>query len=267
MADIQIRDRIILEKFLQMESGYVLDFSDRTLRDYVGEITGYDIADPKYGEGSKAKRMREFWRIEDNETISNLIKDLVRLRKHRGELEAYKLSEMELKLAEQSLAIADRLNPPLTATLINVSALKSEDDDPDLIILYNQIEGAIEKGHEQAALDRLHTWLIKYIRGLLDKHNISYTETETLNAIVGKYRNHLHAKGYIQSGMTSEILKGMVKYFEEFNLVRNRQSLAHDTPLLNKSEARCIVTHVITSIEFIQSVEEKIDFDSKKVVA
>ena len=53
-------DRRSLETFLEMSSGYVLNFSDSTFGEFVFEKTGIDIHSSRYtNEGtSKAKKLR-----------------------------------------------------------------------------------------------------------------------------------------------------------------------------------------------------------------
>ena len=61
------------EKLFGMKSGYVLDFSDRTFQEFVGDSVGIDIYEEKYnyGSGSKANRLRGFWNVESNYNIGN----------------------------------------------------------------------------------------------------------------------------------------------------------------------------------------------------
>jgi hypothetical protein len=55
MASLRFREKILLEEFLEMDSGYVLNFSDRTFADFSGTLTSRltilrtlrDIADPR----------------------------------------------------------------------------------------------------------------------------------------------------------------------------------------------------------------------------
>ena len=60
MADLSFIEKTKLEKLFQMGGGYVLDFSNRTLAEFVAESTGRDIYDAKYdhASGSKANRLR-----------------------------------------------------------------------------------------------------------------------------------------------------------------------------------------------------------------
>lgn len=48
MADLTYIERANIEKFLGMKSGYVMDFSDRTFQEFVGEVVSLDIDNEKY---------------------------------------------------------------------------------------------------------------------------------------------------------------------------------------------------------------------------
>lgn len=68
-----------------MGGGYVLDFSDRTLREFFADELDVDIDDPVYSKdgSSKAKRLRCFLRTVDD---SNAVKTLKALWLHRQAL-------------------------------------------------------------------------------------------------------------------------------------------------------------------------------------
>lgn len=61
----------------------------------------------------------------------------------------------------------------------------------------------------------------------------------------------------IESGMTEKILKSSIGILEKFNHVRNNQSLAHANDLLNYNESLLIFKTVSSTIEFIESIEER----------
>lgn len=67
-----------------MGSGYVLGFSNRTFEEFFREVVGVHIFDSRYhlGSGSKANRMRAFWRLATDEQLRSLL---------RGLLEAWEL--------------------------------------------------------------------------------------------------------------------------------------------------------------------------------
>lgn len=78
MAILANRDIRILEKFLQMSGGHLLDFSHRTLADFFEDF-GIDINEPQYqlGSGSKANRMRGFWQESSDFTLGLVLKSLI----------------------------------------------------------------------------------------------------------------------------------------------------------------------------------------------
>jgi len=77
MATLSFGEQKKLEEFLGMKSGYVLDFSDRTFRDFVFDSVGLDINDRSVGgEGSKARRLRHFLSTQPDYIVGKLLKDL-----------------------------------------------------------------------------------------------------------------------------------------------------------------------------------------------
>lgn len=79
MSALSTKDRLILEKFLRMRGGYVLDFTDRTFGEFVLEAVGLDIHAEKYtAEGtSKANKLRAFWKLEPDYTVGKLLLALI----------------------------------------------------------------------------------------------------------------------------------------------------------------------------------------------
>jgi len=79
MSSLSMADRRILEKQFQMEAGYVLNFSDRTIEEFVSEAADRDIHSEKYTTGgtSKANKLRTFWKVESDYEVGNLILALV----------------------------------------------------------------------------------------------------------------------------------------------------------------------------------------------
>jgi hypothetical protein len=78
MSDLNYLERMQFEELFGMKSGYVLDFSDKTFQQFILESVQKNIFDEKYrqGSGSKANRLRAFWRIEANALVGKLMKDV-----------------------------------------------------------------------------------------------------------------------------------------------------------------------------------------------
>jgi hypothetical protein len=79
MSDLTNAEKRKFEKLLDMGGGYVLDFSNRTLDEFVIDSTGRSIYDPRYayGSGSKANQIRGFWKVEANHVVGKLMGDLL----------------------------------------------------------------------------------------------------------------------------------------------------------------------------------------------
>lgn len=62
-----------------METGYVLGFSNRTFDEFFREVIGIDIYDSQYdyGSGSKANRMRAFWKKASDDKLKLLLNALL----------------------------------------------------------------------------------------------------------------------------------------------------------------------------------------------
>ena len=61
-----------------MSSGYLLDFSNSSLYEFFNDFQ-IDIGNQKYDRygSSKAKRLRAFWEIEDNELVGKVLQSLL----------------------------------------------------------------------------------------------------------------------------------------------------------------------------------------------
>jgi hypothetical protein len=79
MSSLNMADRNSLEKYLGMEGGYVLKFSERTFGEFVFEAVGVDIHSERYTTDgtSKARKLRTFWKLESDYVVGKLILALV----------------------------------------------------------------------------------------------------------------------------------------------------------------------------------------------
>jgi hypothetical protein len=76
------------EQLLGIDPRYVLNFSNRSFAEFVHDSTGHNIFDERYNpaSGSKAKRLRTFWRKEDNAVVGKLMGDLLDYSEANGPL-------------------------------------------------------------------------------------------------------------------------------------------------------------------------------------
>jgi hypothetical protein len=252
MADLSGAEKRKLEKLFGMSGGYVLDFTNRTFEEFVHEHTGRNIYEPVYmiGSGSKANCLRGFWAHESNHLIGKLIGAMI---DYGLEVDAFKNDE---NLPEECRRIAERL--ARQCTVPEIDALTATSDGQDFEVLALQVRDAIGKNQPQAALDRLHTYVIKYIRTLCQHHELNVTREKPLHSLFGEYVKKLRDGGHLESRMATHILKSSISVMEAFNDVRNDQSLAHDNDVLNYDESLLIFNHVANTVRFLRGLEARI---------
>jgi len=137
-----------------------------------------------------------------------------------------------------------------------IEVLRPNDKDETFDVLAQQVRGFIESGTPALGLDRLHTFMVRYVRNLYKNHfGKTPDEKATLNSLLGQVANDLRSQGLIKSGMASEILRGATRVLEEFNHVRNKQTLAHDNnDLITDAEAYFIYQNVAASVRYLQAL-------------
>jgi hypothetical protein len=67
----------LFEKLFNMSSGYVMSFTNYTFQQFILNSTDLDIQDVKYGNQSKANRLREFIKLENATTVKKLLTDFL----------------------------------------------------------------------------------------------------------------------------------------------------------------------------------------------
>lgn len=264
MADLTFQEKSKLEKLFGMSSGYVLDFSNRTFQQFIGDVLGIDIYNERYDyeSGSKANRLRAFWKLESNYKVGILIENLLDYWLEQVQTGYINHDKTDEFLYTECRKISERLknNGPVE----NIDSLKANTDDKDFELLAKSIRDSIEKNKPETALDRLHTFVVKYIRELCERHSIEYDKDTPLHSLFGGYVKYLSMNNIIESVMTERILKSSISVMEAFNDVRNNQSFAHDNPILNYNESILIFNDISNVIRFIESIEKSSEVELQK---
>jgi hypothetical protein len=247
MAKFSFTEKRNLEEFLVMGSGYVLNFSNKTFREFVHDCTGLDIdLESVGGFGSKANRLRHFWTHQPDHVVGKLLNEMVEYADPNG----------TSPLRQHCKAIAQRLlnSAPVHDAEV-IAALSRRGDFEQLA---KEVKDYIDKNNPQAGLDRLHTFTVKFVRSLCGEHGITVDRDKALHSIFGEYVKKLKELNLIESRMTETILKSSISVLESFNDVRNNKSLAHDNKILNANESLLIFNNVTSVIRFLWALEQSI---------
>jgi hypothetical protein len=128
MADLTTNEKAILEKLFQMGSGYVLNFSHRTMGEFFENDLDINIYNDKfnYESGSKANRMRGFWQVADNETVGNAILKLIDYIENQTLIGDLKEGDFPQKLIERGKEIGTRLTGNRQPEVVSTDTTKEE---------------------------------------------------------------------------------------------------------------------------------------------
>lgn len=251
MADLSRLEKRKLEKLFDMRSGYVLGHSNRTLSELVLDTVGLDIYDEKYarGSGSKAHRLRAFWDTEPNAIVGAVLDALLAERAFVRD----GAPDPEESLTAECQNIVARLRGG--SSIEDAAVFKPITSGEAFEMLASEVNLAIQRHALREGLDRLHAFVVSYMRALCERHGAAVTRDTPLHSLVGLYAKAAREKGWIQSEMTDRIVRSSISVMEKFNDVRNDQSLAHPNTVLNFDEALLIYRHVAATIRFLGTLE------------
>lgn len=251
-------ERDNFEKALNMESGYVLDFSDGTFNDFFYETLNIDPeVEGRYFNGrvtSKAKRIRSFIERAPASLVAKLLRALW---DHREAIEFAERGAVEEALKSSYFTTVGRFEG--VGDDIDSSAFEPFEISETLDELIASIRRDLDANKPHAALDRLHTYCMKRFASLVRKHGGGECgHDDPLHSRVGRYVKHLSAQRNLTQ-MSARIIKSSISVFEALNELRNNKSLAHDNPhLVDPDEARFIFDSVTAILRFIKSVDGRL---------
>lgn len=256
MAAISGIEQRHIETVFQMGGGYVLDFSDRTFGDFFAEMR-IDIDDAKYRNRgtSKANRLRAFLFSATDQIAGKVITRLLAYAIDMHERKAEPLPELEYRSIDKVRSVVERLLAG--SPVLDMEAIEPTTPEEEIMLAFDSIRSSIEREAPESGIDHLHTLMTHYTRRLCDKHEITFNQSESLNAIFGKYVHWLESNNRLQAPMTLAIMKTSTYILEKFNSVRNDQSLAHANRVINKNEAILIFNYITSVFRFIRLLENE----------
>lgn len=108
MGSLKALEKRRLESLLSMGGGYVLDFSNASFAEFFRDSASIDIYSNKYefGSGSKANRLRTFWKKESDQLVGKVLAEMLDLYRFEASQKGKPVNE---EAFTQCKKIVDRL--------------------------------------------------------------------------------------------------------------------------------------------------------------
>ncbi|MCB1676957.1 MAG: abortive infection family protein [Halioglobus sp.] len=251
-------ERESLERALGMESGYVLNFSDRTFDDFFFETVNIDPSANSTlfnGRGtSKAKRLRSFIERAPSGMVAKVLRELWEYRDAEASYAVLRGEDQIRKLYYSTVARFEGQTDQ-----IDTSSIEAFEPNETLEELVASIRRDLDAKKPQTALDRLHTYCMKRFAALIRKHGgADCGKDDPLHSRVGKYVKLLQQHHNL-TPLSERIVKSSISIFEAMNPIRNDQSLAHDNEtLVGMDEARFIFDSITAFLRFSKAVDGRL---------
>ncbi|MBS4034086.1 MAG: hypothetical protein KGZ85_06450 [Ignavibacterium sp.] len=145
MANLSSTEKLKLEKLLEMDTGYVLNFSNKSFQNFILENTKLDIYSDTYSDGgsSKANRLRTFWSKEPDQLVGELILKFIEYWEASKNLNSSAITIDEKNLMNDCLKIANNLKQSKTTENLIVKLNRKDIYDHIFALCQNDLRFSI----------------------------------------------------------------------------------------------------------------------------
>jgi uncharacterized protein (TIGR02391 family) len=184
MANLTTNEKQILEKLFQMGDGYVLNFSDRTMREFFENDVGIDIYDQEYdySSGSKANRIRGFWLSDSDEVVGKSILKLIEYIENEILIQNFKKESFPADLMGAGRAIGEKLSGRTEYETKNKSEATFKNGDINIVLqkdIFDHVKKLLNDGHYFNAVEESY----KVVRKKLKDVSGNEKATDAFNVV------------------------------------------------------------------------------------
>jgi len=174
MANLTTIEKQILEKLFQMESGYVLNFSDRTMGEFFRDDVEIDIyiQEYNYASGSKANRLRGLWLKANNKTVGKIILKLIEYIESQILIDELKRADFPNVRIKASKEIAEKLLSKKIEATENMSKATFKNGDINITLqkeVFNHVQKLLNNGHYFNAVEESYKIVRKKLKDITGK--------------------------------------------------------------------------------------------------
>ena len=258
MANLSARNKRELEELFDMQTGWVLDFTNSTFEEFIYDVIGLRVySDSGYEEyTSKARKLRQIWEQESDAIVGKLTYEMLE-RCEDLELKKKSVDAYRMKKIGGLKDVCKKLQQP------NYRAVELPANTGQLQLIMADIMRSLDSNNPEFALDRLHTFAVGYIQDLCNKHNIKIKDNKgnslPLHSLVGMIIKEYKKTSKICAEFTFIALRNSISLFDSFGEVRNNKSYAHNNDVLDGFEADYVIRIVSETLVFIDKIERLLD--------
>ncbi len=235
MSSLSISDRTFLESLLEMQGGYVLDFSNTSFAQLFADAR-IDIYDDAYAEfgTSKANRLRAFWQLGSNDDVAlsiGLLADYIEAKQRVDDsftnIQGSEIASLR-EIGEQLRDKAEVLSPGVIMTTeASVSANRlSIEIHADI---YAHISSYLASGDHYHAVEESYKLVREKLRDLTGKEKAS--DVFTNSAQSDAHYEVLFGKAKPSSLAEADFFRGVGYLHLGVQHLRNEKSHTPATPL------------------------------------
>ena len=174
MANLTTIEKQILEKLFQMEGGYVLNFSDRTMGEFFRDDVDVDIYTQKYNyaSGSKANRMRGLWVKADNKIVGKTILKLIEYIESQILIDSLKRVDFPVDRINASKEIAEKLFGKKVETKESKSKATFKNGNINITLqkdVFDHVQKLLNSGHYFNAVEEAYKIVRKKLKDITGK--------------------------------------------------------------------------------------------------
>ncbi|MBU0630599.1 MAG: TIGR02391 family protein [Candidatus Margulisbacteria bacterium] len=174
MANLTTNEKQLLEKLLQMESGYVLNFSDRTMEEFFRDDVGVDIYSKKYyyGSGSKANRLRGLWLKADDKIVGKSILKFIEYIENQILIGGLKKEAFQEERIRAGKEIGEKLAGKKTEKTENRSQATFKSGNINIVLqkdVFDHVQKLLASGHYFNAVEEAYKIVRKKLKDVTGK--------------------------------------------------------------------------------------------------
>lgn len=174
MANLTTNEKQLLEKLFQMNGGYVLNFSDRTMGEFFRDDVGIDIYSKKYNyaSGSKANRIRSLWLSGDEKIIGKSILKLVEYIENQIVIDNLKKEDFPAERVKIGKEIGEKFSGKKLDKKENKSQATFKGGNINIVLqkdIFDHVQKLLNNGHYFNAVEEAYKIVRKKLKDITGK--------------------------------------------------------------------------------------------------